>query len=142
VSSTGSGVAHTLTRVTVGASALATGWVGLAGLFSDFGPHERLVGRIGVVAAAYVVGCGLIGALVPRRWYVAVSGAWGPVLLSTFMLGAVALRLGEPAAAPRAFAGFWLLALVGFPAFALAWGYAGAWLRRWIRRSRGPDPGA
>jgi hypothetical protein len=53
-----------------------------------------------------------------------------------------ALRLGEPAAAPRAFAGFWLLALVGFPAFALAWGYAGAWLRRRIRRSRGPAPGA
>jgi hypothetical protein len=111
-------------------------------LASDLGPSETVAARVAVVVVVYVIGCGLIGALLPRQWYVAVISAWGPVLISTFMLVALVFRLGEPAGAPGAFAGFWLLALIVFPAFAFASGYVGAWLRRRMGGREEADPAA
>ena len=100
--------------------ALVTGFVGLAAFFSDLGPSETEAKRIAFVVATYAVGCGLVGALLPRAWYVALIAAWGPLFLA----------VPELISGPASGLSTWNLAeLVLVPAAALVFGYVGARLR-------------
>ena len=105
--------------------ALITGFVGLTGFFSDLGPSETGTERIVLLLVSYAVGCGLVGALLPRAWYFALIAAWGPVLIALPGLVNKVVRGG-----PFPFWSFLLEALVAVPAAALVFGYAGSWLRK------------
>jgi len=118
-------VGKLLKFIIVSVSALVTGSIGLTGLFSDLGPNETMAGRVAIVAIVYLFGCGIIGALLLQKWYLSVIAAWGPILLSIFML----VNMGT-AADIKFFVLFWLSALIGFPLFTLVCGYVGAWLCR------------
>ena len=112
------------------------GVLGLSGFFSDLGPGESERERIAFVVGVYVVGGGLLGALLPRRWYLAVLSAWGPLLVSAPGL-LVPLSRGQ--ATP-----YWsyiLLGLVGAPAVAVAAGFAGSRIRLALHKSRPASSG-
>ena len=105
--------------------ALATGFVGLVSFFSDLGASESTAGRISILVLAYVVGAGVVGALLPRAWYLASIAAWGPVVFG--VLGLVA-KLSRGGPFPH-----WSLileTLVMIPAACLVFGYGGSRLRR------------
>ena len=70
--------------------------------------------------------------LLPRRWYLAVLTAWGPMLLGGVGLYA---KLIHPEVPTRPSSMLWLpLLLLGVPLVALAGGFLGRWYarrRRW-----------
>ena len=114
--------------------ALATGLIGLWCVFTDLGPSESMAGRISILVLAYLVGAGLVGVLLPRRWYVASVAAWGPVLLGSAGLVAKVSRGG---AMPRW--SFLIAALLIIPAVCLMFGFGGSWLRRRLSNGTGAD---
>ena len=110
--------------------AFITGCVGLFGFFSDLGPSETQTERIVFLVVSYAVGCGVVGAILPRAWHVALIAAWGPLLIA--LPGLVMKLMGG---GPVPYWSFLLQALVAVPAAALAFGYGGSWLRRRLTRS-------
>ncbi len=112
--------------------ALATGLVGLWCVFTDLGPSEFMAGRISILVLAYLVGAGLVGALLPRRWYVASVAAWGPVLFGILGLVAKLSRGG-----PMLRWSFLIETLLMIPAACLMFGFGGSWLRRRLSNGTG-----
>jgi hypothetical protein len=103
---------------------LGTGLIGLAAIFSDAGPGETLWQRALLVAGIYMAACAGIGVMFEKHWYLAVFTAWGPVILAAPVL------LNILATGWSFRTGAFLFVLCIFPGFALACGFAGAWLRR------------
>ena len=122
-------VGNLLKFIIVSAAAIVTGWIGLAGLFSDIGPNENVAERVATVTTVYIIGCGIIGALLQKKWYIAIITTWGPILISIFMLVVYFFNLGTPANT-KFFVPFWISVLFGFPIFSLIFGFIGAWLCR------------
>ena len=105
--------------------AFITGFAGLSGFFSDLGPSETQAGRIIFLVVSYAVGCGIVGAILPRAWQIALIAAWGPLAIA--LPGLVIKLMGG---GPVPYWSFLLQALLAVPAATLAFGYGGAWLRR------------
>lgn len=110
--------------------ALVTGFFGLAGLFSDLASSETIATRMMLVTLIYAVGCGFVGALRPRMWYLALVAAWGP-----FMIGLLGLvtKLRQGGQYP-----YWSILFVDLlfvPGAALVFGCGGSWFRRRLSRS-------
>jgi len=126
-------VGQLLKFIIISISALVAGWIGLSGLFSDIGSNETVAERVAIISIAYIIGCGLMGALLQKKWYISVIAAWGPLLISIIMLVVYFFNLGTPADT-KLFIPFWLSVLIGFPILSLAFGYMGAWLFRKIQR--------
>lgn len=101
---------------------LVLGVVGLSAVFSDPGPGESMLARAMFVAAAYLLGCGAIGAMLDRHWWFAGLAAWGPVVLGVGSAMALARSTSGGPAVPLL-----VLNVVLFPALALACGLAGRW---------------
>jgi len=71
-----------------------------------------------VTAVVYAIGAAAVGALVPRRWCLALLAAWGPVALG--VVGLIA-RLANGGAVPN-----WrnlAVSLLVVPGLALVFGY-------------------
>ncbi len=113
--------------------ALVVGVVGLWAVFADIAPKGSAAWRWSLTAIVYAGGAAVVGALVPRRWYLALLAAWGPVTLG--LLGLIT-KLVSGAAVP--YWSFLALVLVFVPAVALLFGYLGT---RAVRRTA-PGPGA
>lgn len=107
--------------------ALMIGLVGLAGVFMDPIPSETTGHRILFLLLVCAIGCGLVGALVPEDWYLALIAAWGPVFIS---LPALVIKLVKGGRSPYPYWTFLLGTLVAVPAATLVFGYCGSWMRR------------
>jgi hypothetical protein len=99
----------------------AAALVGGSAVFSDLGAGELAWERLAVGVAAFCAVPFLVGALIPRRWYLALVVATLPV---TFGLIATLVRI--PRGASPSQWGFTLVTLVCIPAIALLTGYAGS----------------
>ena len=107
------------------ALALLVGVAGLWTVFTDVGPNESRAARWLMTGLVYALGATAVGALVPRRWYLALLAAWGPVVLGA--VGLVA-KLANGGAVP--YWRFLATNLLGVPAVALLFGYLGMRARR------------
>ena len=106
--------------------ALMIGVIGLWAVFSDIGPKDSIATRWLVTSLVYAAGAMAVGFLVPRRWYLALLTAWGPLVL-----GLMGLAVKPVNARPIPYWRFLALTILGVPGFALLFGYLG-------RRVRGP----
>jgi hypothetical protein len=104
---------------------LATGAYGFVGVFSDRSPGESAVFRMASLALVSVVGAGLVGMLLPRRWYLAVLTAWGPMLMGCLGLY---VKVAHPGPFPRVRA--LAVMLLVWPCVAVAGGFLGMWIAR------------
>ncbi|HEX6853454.1 MAG TPA: hypothetical protein VF139_18810 [Candidatus Polarisedimenticolaceae bacterium] len=109
---------------------LVTGVVGLSGVFADAAPGESMLGRAMFVGGAYLLGCGAIGAMLDRYWWLAGLASWGPVLVGVGSAMALARATEYGPAVPLL-----VLNVVLFPALSLACGLAGRWGWRKFRAS-------
>lgn len=105
--------------------ALAIGLVGLFAVFSDVAPGGTPAVRFLFLGLLYAGGSALVGALVPRRWYVAVVAAWGPVLWCS--LGVV-MKLTHGGPVP--YWSYLIPTIIIVPALALGFGYLGGRMRQ------------
>lgn len=106
------------------AIALVGGLFGLSAIFSDLGPGESQMQRWTLLAGIYILGSMAIGVLIPRRWYMALSIAWGPVLLTIPLLMLI-FSSGPKLTTYR----FLLEGLIFIPAIVLVSGFMGSRLR-------------
>lgn len=119
-------VARALTVVLAVIIALMVGVIGLWAVFSDIGPRDSIATRWLITGLVYAAGAMAVGFLVPRRWYLALLTAWGPLVLGLIGLTAKLMNGG-----PLPYWRFLALTILGVPGFALLFGYLG-------RRVRGP----
>ena len=105
-------------------TALAIGLVGLWGVITDIGPGDSLLKRLLMTGLVYAIGSAAVGALVPRRWYVSLLGAWGP-----FAFGLVGLFVKLANGGLMRNWRILALTLLAAPAMAMLFGYLGAWAR-------------
>ena len=115
--------------ILVTAVVLVTGFLGLAQVFSDLGPRETGMQRILSTLLTCIIGSLLIGLIVPKRWYLAVLNAWGPLLLAGGGL-LVAIRMGR---VTEVLSGL-LPILVVMPGTSLLSALAGALMRQRLHR--------
>lgn len=118
-----------LRGVAVAFLVFVVGLVGLATVFSDPSPGETRLSRALVVVAVHVIGGVAVGALVERRYGVAVLQSWGTATLALWSL-AVGWKIGHVTASPE----FLVLCLLGAPLASLAGGLAGHRARAAVRR--------
>lgn len=104
---------------------LVTTFLGLMLVFSDLPASESAASRIAKIALTYALGCGLVGTLLPRAWYVASITALGP-----FLLAAVGVVGKLTQGGPYPYWSNLFMGLVLIPAAALAFAFAGSRLRR------------
>ena len=104
--------------------ALAVGVIGLWAVFSDIGPKDSMAARWLMTSLVYAAGAMAVGFLVPRRWYLALLTAWGPLVLGLIGL-TVKLINGRPVPYWR----FLALTILGVPGAALLFGFLGRRVR-------------
>ena len=120
-------VRGTMTLVLAVLVALLVGVIGLWSVLADSGPKESRTMRWLMTGVISALGATTVGALVPRRWYLAVITAWGPLFL-----GAMGLVAKLAHGGPIPYWSFLATTLLGLPALAVLFGYVG-------RRLRGPQ---
>ena len=106
-----------------------TGWFGFAGLFA--GGLGENPGRLAFILGVYVLGSGLVGALLPRHWYLSMICAWGvaPPMLIAAIVGLISDHQERMAAADFRAIVIFITGVVIVPLGGLLFGYLGAAVR-------------
>jgi hypothetical protein len=112
-------------RGIAGVALAATNVYGLAALFSDLGPREPPWLRVVLIAMLYIAGGAAVGALLPRRWHLAVLGCG-----TSTLMGALAFSYRWTTGAPPLYWTLIVLELSGPPTVTLAAAYLGSRYRR------------
>jgi hypothetical protein len=100
------------------------GAIGFGALSIDLAPTVSKSGLLLVTALVYAVGAVVVGALAPRRWWLALLAAWGPVILGIAALIAKLANYGEGV--------HWrdlTMAILVVPGYAMLFGYLGMKVR-------------